>query len=546
MGLKRNLKKVSLGLLTTATVMTLAACGNSQTSDDKVLNVALTSEVTTLDISKQTDTIVGTILGNTGSNLLRVDDKGELVPDLAEKLDISEDGLTYTATLRDGLKWSDGSDLTAEDFVYSWQRILDPKTASQSAYLAVESNIKNAKEINEGTITDLSQLGVKAEGNKVIFTLTSPTPQMKYFLAFSSFLPQKKSFVEKEGDKYGTTSEHQLYSGPYVFEGWNGTNNEFKFVKNKNYWNADQVKTETVNLEVIKKPETAVQKYKQGQLDFANISSTPSLYKANAKDANLVDVPEATSAYLEYNQTGTNKALANKKIRQALNLATNRETFVETVVPTGSRPATGLAPYGLATVGGKDLSELVAPGYTYDLAEAKKLFEEGLKEIGESKVSLTITADSDSAVAKSALTYLQGAWEKAFSGLTIETKFVPLKQRLEDASKQNFDIIFSLWMGDYPEGSTFYGIFAKGAYYNSGQFDNVAYNQAYQEAITTNALNPEKAVENYKAAEKALMDEANFNPLFFRGSKALQNPDLTGVVRHTTGLPLDLTYAYKK
>lgn len=117
---------------------------------------------------------------------------------MAKSVEVSEDGLTYTATLRDGLKWSDGSDLTADDFVYTWQRMVDPKTASEYAYLAVESHLENADKINTGEISDLSQLGVKADGNKITFKLTSPCPQFKYYLAFSNFMPQKKHLLKKK------------------------------------------------------------------------------------------------------------------------------------------------------------------------------------------------------------------------------------------------------------------------------------------------------------------------------------------------------------
>lgn len=541
------LKRTSLGVVALTSVAVLAACGNSQSSSsNKEINWAIPTEINTLDVSKNTDTYSSIALGNTGSNLLRVDEDGKLQPDLATKVDVSKDGLTYTATLRKGIKWSDGSAIKAEDFVYSWQRILDPKTASEYAFLGLASNVENAEEINSGKITDLNQLGVKAEGNKVIFKLTKPSPQMEYFLSFNSFLPQKKSFVEKAGKKYGTNADNQIYSGPYVLKGWNGTNNKFTFVKNKNYWDAKNVKTDKVNIQVVKKPETAVQMYKSGKLDAANISNTPAMYKANKNSKDLVDVLEATSVYFQYNQTGKVKALSNTKIRQALNLATNREAFVKTVVPTGSRAATGLAPYGLAKVNGKDLSTMVAPGYKYDAAEAKRLFQEGLKEIGETSVKLTITSDADSPTAKSSLDYIKGAWEKTLPGLTIEEKFVPFKQRLQDQTNANFDIVLSLWGGDYPEGSTFYGLFVTGNSQNNGKFSNATYDAQYQEAITTNALNPEKAAENYKAAEKALYDEANINPLYFRSTKSLQNPKLVGIVRNTTGLSVDFTHAYKK
>lgn len=547
---KSTWKRAALGTVALASLVALVAVGDSKAtaadSSKNAINWTIPTEINTLDISKVTDTYSSLAIGNSGANLLRVDKNGDPKPDLAKKVEVSEDGLTYTATLRDGLKWSDGSDLTAKDFVYSWQRLVDPKTASEYAYLALESNVKNAAEINEGKVTDLNELGVKADGNKVIFTLTAPSPQMLYFLSFANFMPQKEEFVTKAGDKYGTNADNQVYSGAYVVTGWNGTNNKFTLKKNKYYWNAKKVKNSAVNVQVVKKPETAVNMYKRGEVDNANISNTPSLYKANKSNKDVVDVAEAVTAYFQYNQTGKVKALSNKKIRQALNLATNRKTFVNTVVPTGSRAATGLAPYGLGKVDGKDLSKLVAPGYAYDAKKAKKLFKEGLAEIGEKKITLTITSDADSPTAKTSLDYIKGAWEKALPGLTIEQKFVPFKQRLQDQDNQNFDIVLSLWGGDYPEGSTFYGLFKTGSSQNNGGFSNKTYDKAYEEAITTNALNPEKAAENYKTAEKALYDEANINPLYFRSTESLQNPKITGLIRNTTGLNVDFTYAYKK
>ena len=151
-------------------------------------------------------------------------------PDLAEKVDVSADGLTYTATLRDDLKYSDGTKLTAEDFVYTWQRMVDPTTASEYAYLASDSHLVNAADIIAGK-KSVEELGVKAEGNKVIFTLSNPSPQFKSLLSFSNFVPQHKEFVEKTGKQYGTKSDKQIYSGPFKVENWNGTSGSFKLVK---------------------------------------------------------------------------------------------------------------------------------------------------------------------------------------------------------------------------------------------------------------------------------------------------------------------------
>lgn len=549
MKITSNWKRVGLGAVTLLSAVTLAACvgsSSSSSSSKNEINWCIPTEINTLDISKNTDTYSSIAIGNSGSNLLRRDKKGELKPDLAEKVEVSDDGLTYTATLRDNLKWSDGSDLTAEDFVYTWQRIVDPTTASEYAYLASDAHVLNAEEVIAGT-KSVDELGVKADGNKVIFTLSSPSPQFMSLLSFTNFMPQSKAFVEKAGADYGTNSDKALYSGPYTVEDWNGTSGTFKLVKNKYYWDADNVKNEKVNIQTIKKPDTAVQMYKDGELDAAGISGTEAIYNANKNNKDVVQVPEATTAYLVYNETGTVPALTNTKIRQALNLATDREGIVKAAIDTGSKAATALVPYGLETLpDGTDLTDYVEPGYSYDEKEATKLFKEGLAELGTDSVKLTITSDADSPVAKATVDYLKQTWEEALPGLTVEEKFVTFKQRLEDTKNQNFDVAFVLWGGDYPEGSTFYGLFTSNSSYNYGKFSNTDYDAAYKKAITTDALDPEAAAEDYKEAEKILYENAYYNPIYFRSTESLQNPSLKGLVRNSTGLSVDFTYAYKE
>ena len=546
---RKKLRKNAKWIVVAGLVLVGAGLAYNMSRPDEnqhVINWTTSTEVLTLDASKVTDTYSSIAIGNSGSNLLRVDKKGNLQPDLAKKVEVSPDGLTYTATLRDNLKWSDGSDLTAQDIVYSWQRIVDPKTASEYAYLTSDAHLLNADEVIAGKKA-VSDLGVKAQGNKIIFTLSKPAPQFKNLLSFANFVPQKKAFVDKTGDNYGTASKYSLYSGPYKVEGWNGTNTTYKLVKNKHYWDAKHVRTKTVSVQTIKKPDTAVQMYKQGEVDYATISSTQAMYNANKNNKDAIKVPEATTSYIVYNETGKVPGLSNKNIRQALNLATNRPGIVKAAVDTGSKAATALVPSGMEKLpNGQDLTDYVAPGYTYDPKQAAQHFKAGLSEIGKSSLKLTITADSDNPVGKAAVDYIKETWESALPGLTVEEKFVTFKQRLEDTKNQNFDVALVLWGGDYPEGSTFYGLFPSDSAYNYGKFSNADYDTAYQKALTTDALDPAAGADDYKAAEKALYDEALYNPIYFRSTKALQNPNLTGVVHNATGLQVDFTYAYKK
>ena len=542
-------KKLATAGLAVATLSVLAACGNggskSSSSDTSTINWYTPTEILTLDISKNTDRYSAMAIGNAGSNLLRVDENGKNQPDLAEKVEVSEDGKTFTATLRDGIKWSDGSDITAEDFVYTWRRMVDPATASEYAYLVSDAHVLNADEVIAGE-KPVEELGVKADGNKVIFTLSTPAPQFESLLTFSNFVPQKESFVKETGEDYGTSSDKMLYSGPFVVEDWNGTSGSFKLVKNDNYWDAANVKTETVNVQTVKKPDTAVQMYKQGELDFANISQTSAIYNANKNNEDVIDIAEARADYLVYNETGSVEALTNEKIREALNLATDREGLVKAAADTGTNPATAFVPKGLATLtDGTDLNEFVSQPYTFDKEKAAQLFKEGLAELGVDSLTLTITADSDNPIKKAATDYIKELWETTLPGLTVEEKFVTFKQRLEDTKNQNFEVAFVSWGGDYPEGSTFYGLFQSGSAYNYGKVNSPEYDAAYEKALTTDALDKDAGAADYKAAEQALYEGSHYNPLYNLSNKGLQNPNIKGLARNSTGLDVDFTYAYK-
>ena len=544
-----KLKKLATAGLAVATLSVLAACGNggskSSSSDTSTINWYTPTEILTLDISKNTDRYSAMAIGNAGSNLLRVDENGKNQPDLAEKVEVSEDGKTFTATLRDGIKWSDGSDITAEDFVYTWRRMVDPATASEYTYLVSDAHVLNADEVIAGE-KPVEELGVKADGNKVIFTLSTPAPQFESLLTFSNFVPQKESFVKEAGEDYGTSSDKMLYSGPFVVEDWNGTSGSFKLVKNDNYWDAANVKTETVNVQTVKKPDTAVQMYKQGELDFANISQTSAIYNANKNNEDVIDIAEARADYLVYNETGSVKALTNQKIREALNLATDREGLVKAAADTGTNPATAFVPKGLATLtDGTDLNEFVSQPYTFDKEKAAQLFKEGLAELGVDSLTLTITADSDNPIKKAATDYIKELWETTLPGLTVEEKFVTFKQRLEDTKNQNFEVAFVSWGGDYPEGSTFYGLFQSGSAYNYGKVNSPEYDAAYEKALTTDALDKDAGAADYKAAEQALYEGSHYNPLYNLSNKGLQNPNIKGLARNSTGLDVDFTYAYK-
>ncbi|SYW05283.1 putative oligopeptide ABC transporter, periplasmic oligopeptide-binding protein (dppE) [Oenococcus oeni] len=522
-----------------------ATLGKKSTTSN-VLNEYLPVDMTTQDLSQMTDSYAFEVAANVQQGLLSRTSSGAPKAGLAKSWSHSKDGLTWTFHLRKGLKWSNGDALTAEDFVYAWQRTVNPKTASQYAY--IYSGIKNADAINSGKNKDLSSLGIKAKNKTtLVVTLEHPMPQFQNLMAFPVFFAQDKKFESSLGSKVGTSSSKQVYSGPYKFVGWNGSNKKFKLVPNKNYWDAKAVKNKGVNFQVVTDTTAALALYNKGELDQVTLS-TPQQIKKYKNSKNFKIYNQSQTDYLEYNQTGKVKGLTNTKIRQALNLATDRKTIANSVSEGLYSAATGYTPAGLAkTATGGDFAKAVAKktAYAYNIKKAKKLFAEGMKEAGLKKLTLTIEGSSDSTVTKSTLDTLQQSWSE-LPGLTVKEKLVPFKQRLLDQENHNFDVVLAAWGADYSEPLTFLNMFVTGGSNNDGSWSNKEYDALIKSASDKNALSVTKRTADEIKAEKVLYQNAGVNPVFWVNAATLSNSKVKGVQYFSSGASYYFWNAYKK
>ena len=207
--------------------------------------------------------------------------------------------MTYTFKLRNGTKWANGDPITAQDFVYGWQRTVNLKTKSVYAYLY--SGIKNADAINKGQDKNLNDLGVKALDDQTLqVTLEKPLPQLTAELTMPEFFPQNQKFEEKVGKKYATTSTDAISAGPFIVKGWNGSSNSYELVKNPNYWDAKSVKTPKITVQTVKDQNTGYNLYKQGKVDFTTLSSDQ--VRASQKRSDYKVIPTAATRYLELNE----------------------------------------------------------------------------------------------------------------------------------------------------------------------------------------------------------------------------------------------------
>ncbi|EJO05887.1 peptide ABC transporter substrate-binding protein [Oenococcus oeni] len=521
-----------------------ATLGKKSTTSN-VLNEYLPVDMTTQDLSQMTDSYAFEVAANVQQGLLSRTSSGAPKAGLAKSWSHSKDGLTWTFHLRKGLKWSNGDPLTASDFVYAWQRTVNPKTASQYAY--IYSGIKNADAINSGKNKDLSSLGIKAKNKTtLVVTLEHPMPQFQNLMAFPVFFAQDKKFESSLGSKVGTSSSKQVYSGPYKFVGWNGSNKKFKLVPNKNYWDAKAVKNKGVDFQVITDPTATLALYNKGELDQVTLS-TPQQIKKYKNSKNFKIYNQSQTDYLEYNQTGKVKGLTNAKIREALNLATDRKTIANSVSEGLDSAATGITPAGLAkTATGGDFAKAAAKAtaYAYNIKKAKKLFAEGMKEVGLKKLTLTIEGSSDSTVTKSTLDTLQQSWSE-LPGLTVKEKLVPFKQRLLDQENHNFDVVLAAWSADYSEPLTFLNMFVTGGSNNDGSWSNKEYDALIKSASDKNALSDTKRTADEIKAEKVLYQNAGVNPVFWVNAATLSNSKVKGVQYFSSGAPYYFWNAYR-
>ncbi|WP_369957468.1 peptide ABC transporter substrate-binding protein [Levilactobacillus brevis] len=532
---------VKLGTVATFAAVLLAACGSnssSSTASKQTLNWMESSALPSMDASTATDVVSGETINNTGEGLLRIGKNSKTYPGVAKSYKVSKDGKTYTFNLRKS-KWSNGDQVTAKDFVYAWQRTVNPKTASQYAYMYAP--VKNANAIINKKKA-VSTLGIKAEGNyKVVVTLTKATSYFPSLAASPMFFPQNKSVVQKYGKKYATNAQDNVYNGPFKLTYWTGTSDNWSMSKNSSYWNAKNVKLKKINFKTMKDPQTALSQYQSGKLDATYLSGQqPKNYK-NSKQ--YVERKSASTFYIELNEK-KDSMMKNKKARQALSLAVNRNQFVNKVLQDGSTTAKGLVSTGLASYKGKDFNtDAAVPSATsQDLTKAKNLWKEALKETGRSSYSLTLMAD-DTPAGKNITEFVQSQWSK-LPGLKVTNSNLPFKTRLARSQSGDFDAVVSAWGADFPDPISFLSLFTSGNSYNNGRWSSKAYDKYVAAATGKDANNTAARWSDMVNAQKTILNDQGIIPIYQQGKAQLVKSNVKGLTYFPTGANWDFSTAY--
>lgn len=553
--MKRGVGKLALVSLMSLAV--LAACGQSKGKEEstksesvpQVINITSEAQISTMDPALAADTTSTLAMNQVYEGLYTVGKDDEFVLGVAkEEPVISDDLTTYTFKLRDDAKWSDGSQVTAEDFVYGWQQIVTPSIGSPNADVMV-GVIKNAKEIYEDG-ADPKTLGVKAIDEITLeVQLERPVPYLKSLLTFAIFYPKKETFITEQGKDFATSSEKLLYNGPFVMEGWEAFADEWTYKPNAEYWDKDTVKLDSASVQVIKTPSTAVNLFESGEVDVVN--KLTSEYAKNYKDnASFLPVEQYVTFFLKLNaeRNGKKTPLDNKDLRQAIAQSFDKEAFVTNILGDGSTPTDHLIPKGQTKdpASGDDFTEVAEKTntyLTYNPEGAKKSLELAKKDLGD-KIELEFLTD-DTEVAKTSAEFFSNQIETNLPGVKINIVQVPFTVRVERDQKKDYDIELSGWGTDYRDPMTVMRIFVTNNSSGGITYSNPVYDQLINDSREKDAGDVDKRFDNFIKAENELINKDTvIAPIYNRSLAILANQKIKDMYWHPFGSTYSLKWAH--
>ena len=539
------MKKMALVLAAVlASGMVLTACGGTGNGAKETTgNQASTTTTTTtggLDLAVQigpdpetVDPALNTAIDASNvilhafETLLTFDENNDIVPGQAESFDVSDDGLTYTFHLRDGLKWSDGSDFTAEDFVYSWKRLADPMTAAPYA----ADMLSMVKGYDEAAAGDIDALGVSAPDAKtLVVELSSPCVYFDKIITHASMAPVKKDVVDANGDQWALAPETYISNGPLKMIEW-VPGSHMTFAKNENYWNADKVTLNSLKFVLMEDSNAAYSAYQTGEVQMIKDIPTEEIPSLQDSPDYHLD-PRLATSYTIFN---TQKApFDDAKVRMALSLAVDREYVANTLMIGTVAPATNFVGPGISDAeAGSSFEEVTRKNnggdffnvnnYEADLEKAKELLAEAGYPNGEGFPIIEYMTN-DAGYNKPVAEYLQSAWKDL--GITMDIKIVEWSTFTPTRRAGDFEICRGGWVYDYDDPSNMLNLLASTSGNNDGKYSNPEVDKLLEEARST--ADKAEHYEKLHAAENLIMEDAAVSPLVYSSDFYLQNPKLKG------------------
>lgn len=525
--------RVTLGLIMAANffIGTQVKAGASKT-----LTYALLTEPPNLDTSKATDAESFFILGHTMEGLTRYDDKGNVIPAIAEKWEINDKGATFY--LKKEAKWSDGKPVQAQDFVFSWRRALDPKTASEYAFILY--HLKNGELINQGKLP-LDQLGVTAKDpHTLVVTFEKPCGYFLGLTAFAVYLPLREDFVNAKKDKYASSPENLLFNGAFKLTKWvHGAS--LRMEKNETYWRKDKVYLDAIDIPYITPDATArFNLYKTNKVDIIQQLSKETLANAQREKFKLKKFVDGTLFYLQFN-VKKGHVTANKNLRLAIQSVINPTEFVSRVVGIpGTQVGVGLVPSYMMGVKQTFRKEYPVVAPKQNLVLAKEYLNKALQELNLKTPPSIVWLTGDTVLTANEAEYFQSLF-KTTLGIDLKIDKQIFKQRLAKMRSGDFDIVSAGWGPDYADPMTFIDLFTSWNGNNHGAWFNDEYDKHVRNAMAT--VDPKTRMNEMAAAEKILLADVPMIATYERTVMFTHSDKIQGIVRRIMGGDPDFTSA---
>ena len=528
-------KRLILATLALAGAMALSGCGGSKSAskNGKILTIEEGPDVETIDPALNQSADGANYITMISDNLLRIDKDGKIAPSMAEKYEVSDDGLTWTFHLRDGLKWSDGSDFKADDFVYSWQRMVDPEVAAPYAetVLGMVDGYNDAignpdANGNTTTIPDRTKLKVEAPDDKTLVVhMSHPTPYFDRLATFASLSPVKKDVVEANPDGWSLDPKTYVSTGPFKLTEWK-QGSHILVTKNEYYWNKDAVKLDGIKCLLMQDQNAAFSAYESGEAsmikDYPVEEVTTMQRRPDYKSS-----PKLGIAYTDVNNDLDE--FKDPKVREALSLALDRKYMADTITAGINSPAKGFIPDGVVDWDGSAWADNITDKSVYydndnfdaNLAKAKELLKEAGHENGAGLPTMSYTTN-DAGFNKKVAEYLQQAWKEL--GINVEVNIVEWKSFIPQRRSGNYQIARDGWVMDYNDPSNL----LECAYSTNGN-NNSRYKNPEYDALLDKAANETDAKTRFgylHQAEELLLKDAGVIPLMYQNETYLQKDNI--------------------
>lgn len=491
---------------------------------EKVLSVQIGPDPETIDPALNSAVDGGNMLLHSFECLLVVGEDGTLQPGQAESYEVSEDGLTWTFHLREGLKWSDGTALTANDFVYSWKRVCDPEVAAPYA----ETVLGMVEGYDDAIAGNLDALAVEAvDDTTLVVHLSSACSYFGSLAAFATLSPVQQATVEANGDAWAIAAETYVSNGPFYVTDW-VPGSHITMSKNPNYWNADAIKLDAIKFNLIEDANASYSAYQTGEVLMAKDVPTEEIPSLEGNPEFHVE-PIIGTYYISLNLN--NEAFADARVRQALSLAIDREYVANTLMQGTYSAAGNFMGPGWVDTDGSEFMDNANGGQPYidnsdydgNLEKAKALMAEAGYPDGEGFPAISYTTN-DSGYHKVVAEYLQQAWKEL--GVELEVNIVEWASFTPMRRSGDYDVARNGWVGDYSDPSNMIELFYSTNGNNDGKFNNAEFDAAIDLSRTT--LDTAERSAALHQAEDILMEEAGCIPIAYYNDFWVQSEKITG------------------